>query len=109
VTVRAPKRRRDQSETRCHELVLRNHDGDRAHRVTVEVTAATTAGRTVASYRLAPGEVRCPDAVAPRGPARVVARLGDATDAVDGVLGRRLGQTAVVEVGNGVVSATRGL
>jgi hypothetical protein len=40
----------------------------------------------------------------------VAARLdGDPTDAVDGVLGDRPGQTALVEVGNGVVSATHGL
>ncbi len=107
----SPRRRRpDRTDARCHELVLRNHDPDRAYRVTLELTAAETAGRTVASYRLRPGEVRCPADVAPRGQTRVVARLdGGATDAVDSVLGDSLDQTAVIEVGNGVVSATRGL
>lgn len=101
---------RGRPRVRCRELVLRNHDRDRAYRVTVELTAAETAERTTASYRLAPGEVRCPADVAPRGPTRVVARLDDgASDAVDGVLGSRLAETALVETGKGVVSATRGL
>jgi hypothetical protein len=103
-------KRRDRADTRCHEVVLRNHDPDRAYRVTLELTAAETASRTVVSYRLRPGEVRCPTDVAPRGQTRTVALLdGGATDAVDGVLGDQLDQTAVIEVGNGVVSATHGL
>ena len=94
----------------CRELVLRNHDRDRAYRVTVELTAAETAERTTASYRLAPGEVRCPVGIAPRGPTRVVARLDDgASDTVDGILGSRLAETALLETANGVVSAARGL
>jgi hypothetical protein len=103
-------RLRDRPDARCVELVLRNHDAGRAYEVTVELTAAETAGQTAASYRLAPGEVRCTPDVAPRGQTRVVARLdGGPTDSVDGVLGDRPGQTALVEVGNGVVSATHGL
>lgn len=102
-------RLRDRPDARCSELVLRNHD-DRAYRVTVELTAVGTGGTSAETYRLAPGEVRCPADVAPRGPTRVVALLADgASDTVDGALGDRPDQTALVEVGNGVVSATRGL
>ncbi|MFB6168701.1 MAG: hypothetical protein ABEJ43_07630 [Haloferacaceae archaeon] len=106
----SPERLRDRADARCSELVLRNHDRDRGYHVTVELTAGETGGRTVVTYQLAPGEIRCPADVAPRGQTRVVARLdGGPTDVVDGVLGGRPGQTAVIEVGNGLVSATRGL
>lgn len=97
-------------DARCSELVLRNYDHGRAYRVTVELTAAETGGTTVETYRLGPGEIRCPTDVAPRGATRVTARLASgASDAVDGSLGDRPDQTALVEVGNGAVSASRGL
>lgn len=103
-------RLRDRPDAGCAELVLRNHDVDRGYHVTVELTAAETAGRMAVSYRLGPGEIRCPTDIAPRGRTRVVVRLdGGPNDAVDGVLGDRPDQTALVEVGNGVVSATHGL
>jgi hypothetical protein len=101
---------RERARIECCELVLRNYDPDRAYHVTVELTATETAAQTTRSVRLAPGDVRCPAGIAPRGPTRVVARLdGGQSDAVDGVLGADLAETALVETGNGVVSATRGL
>jgi hypothetical protein len=104
------ERLRDRPDARSAELVLRNHDLDRAYRVAVDLTAAETGGETTVTSRLGPGEIRCPTAVAPRGRTRVVARLdGGPSDAIGAVLGDRPDQTALVEVGNGVVSVTRGL
>jgi hypothetical protein len=104
------ERLRDRPDARSAELVLRNHDAGCAYHVTVQLTAAETAGETTVSYRLEPGEIRCPTDVAPRGQTRVVARLDDGpSDTVDGHLGDRPDQTALVEVGNGIVSATHGL
>lgn len=103
-------RLRDRPDARCSELVIRNHDHDRGYRVTVELTATETGRTAVETYRLDPGEIRCPTDVAPRGATRVSVRLAAGTaDTVDGTLGDRSDQTALVELGNGVVSATQGL
>ncbi len=110
VTTGRSDRLSDRPDARCSELVLRNYDHGRAYRVTVEVRAAETGGTTTETHRLGPGEIRCPADVAPRGATRVTARLASgANDAVDGTLGDRPDQTALVEVGNGAVSVSRGL
>jgi hypothetical protein len=101
---------RDRADARSSELVVRSHDHDRTVVVTVTLADPDAAAHATETYRLAPGEVRCAATVAPRGPTRVTARLrGGPSDATTGRLGDDPDETALVEVGNGIVAVTHGL
>jgi hypothetical protein len=107
---RATRSLRDRADARSSELVVRNHDHDRAYEVTVGLADPGAAAHTAETYRLDPGEVRCATTVAPRGRTRVTARLRcGPSDAVTGPLGDTPDETVLVEVGNGIVAATHGL
>jgi len=90
-----------------HGLVLRNYDASGAHELSVRFLDAsgTTFERTV---RLGPLETASVRPRVERGVYRVVARLEDAEDSAECLVGDGVDETALVETGNGTVSVTDG-
>jgi hypothetical protein len=100
----APLARRDEA------LVVRNYDGRRSHRVTVRFLDADDEIALERSYRLAPGDVVSISSRLDRGVYRVEARIeDDESVGVECLVGSGPAETALVEVGNGLVSVSEGL
>lgn len=104
-------RLRDRPDASSSEVVVRNLDHARSYTATVTCTPRDEPTRTATeTHRLRPGEIRCLSTLAPRGPTTVTARLGTgSTDTSAGPLSDAVDETALIEVGNGVVSVTHGL
>lgn len=91
-------------------LVVRNYDGDQAHEVTVtflDPDGDRAFARTVA---VAPLETFAIETRLERAVYRVRARLdGEDTDSAECLVGSGPDETALVETGNGTISASEGL
>lgn len=91
-------------------LVIRNYDGRRAHDVTVRFLDADDEIALERSYALSPGDVVSVATRVERGVYRVEAHLEDGNFVgTECLVGAGPGETALVEVGNGLVSVSEGL
>lgn len=91
-------------------LVLRNYDSTDSHDVTVRLLDATDEVAFRRTYTLDPTATVTVCTRLSRGVYRVEARLDEErTTSVDCLIGSGPDETALVEVGNGVVSVAEGL
>jgi hypothetical protein len=103
--------RRDQSESRHDDAVaVRNYDGRTSHEVTVRFLDAGDEVALERTYTLSPGDVLSVATRVERGVYRVEAHLEDGESAsTECLVGTGPGETALVEIGNGLVSVSEGL
>jgi hypothetical protein len=91
-------------------LVIRNYDGRRAHEVTVRFRDAASEVALERRYTLSPGDVVSVAARVQRGVYRVEARMEDtAFVGSECLVGAGPDETALVEVGNGLISVSEGV
>jgi hypothetical protein len=91
-------------------LVVRNYDGRTAHEVTVRFVDANDEVALERTYTLLPEDVVSVATRVERGVYRVEARMEDGDFVgTECLVGADPGETAVVEVGNGLVSVSEGL
>ncbi len=90
-------------------LVLRNYDGAEAHDVTVNFYDLGADLAFQRDYRLSPGTVLSVSSRLERGVYRIEARLADGPNAMaECLVGSGPDETALVEIGNGLVSISEG-
>jgi hypothetical protein len=91
-------------------LVLRNYDSETTHEVTVELRDADDDVAFQQTYTLTPQAVTSVETRLPRAVYRVAVRLNDVErSSADCLIGSGPSETALVEVGNGLVSVTEGV
>jgi hypothetical protein len=91
-------------------LVLRNYDGETTHEVAVELRDADDEIAFQQTYTLTPGAVTSIQTRLPRAVYRVDVRVdGSDSSSADCLVGSGPSETALVEVGNGLVSVAEGV
>ena len=95
---------------RTDALVVRNYDGRTSHQITVRFLDAADEVALERTYTLSPGDVVSVATRVERGVYRVEAHTeeGDIVG-TDCLVGTGADETAIVEVGNGLVSVSEGL
>lgn len=97
---------RQRPDVRSSEVVIRNHDHNRSYTVTVDVERLDAPAET---HDIGPGTVRCLS-VGPHSAVQVEARIATgASDTAQCELGSQPDETALIEVGNGLISVTNGV
>jgi hypothetical protein len=96
--------------TRSEDVHIRNYDAQQEHGITIEVRTPENDVVLTKQYHLQPGETRSELDLLPNGEYELRVALDDGTvDALQCRIGDSADQTAVVELGNGVVAVTEGV